>query len=210
VKTQRKNYYEFSDARNGDNGAAVVAAVPVERDANGRGAAEDRDSRRSERRERLRGEMGGPELSAARGRRDPGARAAYERPLRRGLGRHRRGGGGGRAVPAEAGARIRRFHVHQGQRPGAASGGGSNSLQDPHRQGPRHEGAPLPRGGAPRVEHCNHGQPRLRRLPPRHQGPARQRQRLLRAPLRLPRRRRSLPRREGCRKGCSGGGAGVP
>ncbi|KAE7995528.1 hypothetical protein FH972_000312 [Carpinus fangiana] len=36
------------------------------------------------------------------------------------------------------------------------------------------------------------------------------RKRLLRAPLRLPRRHRSLPRRQGCRKGCSGGGSGVP
>lgn len=168
-------------------------------------ATENRDRGGSERRECLRGAVGGSELPPTGRRGDPSARASHERTVRRGLGLggSERGGGGRRwrrrrrrGVAAEAGGRLRQLYVDEGERRGAAAGGGADTVQDPHCEGPRHEGEAVFGSGAPRAQRRHHGKPRLRRIQASRQRKARQCQRLLRAPLRVSRCGRALPRGE--------------
>ena len=57
------------------------------------------------------------------------------------------------------------------RRSGEAAEGGADPLQDPHREGSRHE-------GEARTQCCHHGKPRIRRRSPRQRRrQARQRQR---------------------------------
>lgn len=146
--------------------------------------------------------MGGAELSPTGRRGDPAARASHERPVRRGLGLSgsERGGGGRRwrrrGVAAEAGGLLRQLHDDEGERRSAAAGGGADTVQDPHCEGPRHEGEAVFGSGAPRAQCRHHGKPRLRRLQASRQRKAWQCQRLLRAPLRVSRCGRALPRGE--------------
>lgn len=87
-------FARHESAITGPSGSDVLPTVR----SHHRFATENRDRGGSERRECLRGAVGGAELPPTGRRGDPASRASHERPVRRGLGLggSERGGGGRR------------------------------------------------------------------------------------------------------------------